>query len=696
MKKHLFLRPWLAAGLLLASILTAQAENQTENLVVTAARMPAEQLKTVGNITQLSAADIALNNAVHPNELGVQVPSVWISRGSGQEHLTAIRSPVLTGPGSCGAFLIMEDSIPTRPTGFCNVNQMFEVPTSMADQVEVIRGPANSLYGSNGLHGTINTLLPKPGSRPGSELSVEAGSNSFWRGKASWDSGPGESAWNAGLVYDHDGGYRDNSGYEQAKFYTKNRRELNNGVLSLNLSGSWLDQDTAGFIRGEDAYKEDDRFRNENPDAYRDATSLRASAKWAPTPGAVWSPEYRVHLRYSDMDFLQFFLPGTPVEENDQISGGFGVIARRDIGRGSSLSVGIDTEIARGTLEQFQDDPPPGFAQNRPQGQQYDYEVDSYMGAAFANLTTQLNERWELQAGLRAEYLKYDYDNKMLDGNTTADGSGCGTPPGTIECLYFRPEDRTDDFFDVAPNAGLLYRFSETTVGFINAVRGFRVPQATELYRLQSQQNVGDIDSVEIDSIESGVRHAGNKLQLETVAFYMKKRNDIFRTSAGINVDDGKSKHYGVEANLTWRIIDPVYLNMVGSWAKQKYDFDEPNAGLGESIEKGNEIDTAPQVLASARLGYEYLYGVAELEWVHQDEYFLDAANTEQYEGHDLLNVRLTFNPNETWGFGLRVMNLTDEKYADRADLFSPIGQFRYFPGREREVFAEISWRGGR
>ena len=325
------------ASFLLITTFQAPASENTENLVVTATRMPTEQLDTVGNITQLSAQQIGLNNAVHPYELAVQVPGTWIGRGNGQEHLTAIRSPVLTGPGSCGAFLIMEDNIPTRPTGFCNVNQMFEVPTVLAEHIEVIRGPANSLYGSNGLHGTVNTLLPAPGLNPGTELSIETGSNDYWRGAMKWDSGPGSNAWNAGFVYDRDGGYRDDSGYNQAKFYAKNRREINNGVLSFNLSGSWLNQDTAGFITGEDAYKQSDRFRNENPDAYRDASSLRASVGWVPDAGEVWAPEYRVFLRYSDMDFLQHFLPGKPKEKNDQFSGGFGVITRRDISDASTL-----------------------------------------------------------------------------------------------------------------------------------------------------------------------------------------------------------------------------------------------------------------------------------------------------------------------------------------------------------------------
>ena len=50
--------------------------------------------------------------------------------------LLAIRSPVLTGAGACGAFLLLEDGMPLRPTGFCNVNQLFEANTSQAAAIE--------------------------------------------------------------------------------------------------------------------------------------------------------------------------------------------------------------------------------------------------------------------------------------------------------------------------------------------------------------------------------------------------------------------------------------------------------------------------------------------------------------------------------------------------------------------------------
>jgi len=39
----------------------------------------------------------------------------------------------------------------------------------------------------------------------------------------------------------------------------------------------------------------------------------------------------------------------------------------------------------------------------------------------------------------------------------------------------------------------------------------------------------------------------------------------------------------------------------------------------------------------------------------------------------------------------VRVNNLTDELYADRADF--AFGNHRYFPGREREVYVQLGYR---
>ena len=42
------------------------------------------------------------------------------------------------------------------------------------------------------------------------------------------------------------------------------------------------------------------------------------------------------------------------------------------------------------------------------------------------------------------------------------------------------------------------------------------------------------------------------------------------------------------------------------------------------------------------------------------------------------------------WTLGARVMNLTDRRYAERADF--AFGNARYFPGRERALFVSAGW----
>ena len=55
------------------------------------------------------------------------------------------------------------------------------------------------------------------------------------------------------------------------------------------------------------------------------------------------------------------------------------------------------------------------------------------------------------------------------------------------------------------------------------------------------------------------------------------------------------------------------------------------------------------------------------------------------------MNLRLGWSPREDLRTSLRVDNLFDTAYADRADY--AFGNYRYFPGRDRTLFAELSWQ---
>jgi len=135
------------------------------------------------SLTHVARQQIVREAPKHPNELMDRVPGAWISRGSGQEHLTALRSPVLTGPGACGAFLVLEDQVPVRPSGFCNVNALFEVNIGQAKQVSVSRGPGTVIYGSNALHGVIDVRSADPDPASAATFGLEIGSDDYYRGR---------------------------------------------------------------------------------------------------------------------------------------------------------------------------------------------------------------------------------------------------------------------------------------------------------------------------------------------------------------------------------------------------------------------------------------------------------------------------------------------------------------------------------
>jgi outer membrane receptor protein involved in Fe transport len=660
-------------------------------VVVTATRSPQSLLTYAGSITRLSADDISWTGATHHSELVNQAPGAFIQRGSGEESLTALRSPVLTGAGSCGAFLFLEDGIPIRPVGFCNVNELFEVNYEQAAAIEVLRGTGSALYGSNAVHGIINVLNPGPEDLPPLGLALEVGPDEYVRGRLALSGAPGSATAGIAMHATHDGGWRDHSGLDEQKLSASLVQPTAQGELTLRLNATNLDQDTAGFILGKDAYKDPALARsNPNPEAYRKAWSVRASAQYLRPLANGDELDLRMVLRSSSMQFLQHFLLGQPVEKNGQDSAE--ILLSRTLGLGdrSRLTFGLDGELASGSLLQEQDGPtldgPPAANAIRPAGKQYDYIVDSTLLAPYLQWQQTLDERLTLTAGLRFEWLVYDYDNNMLDGNTDENGVPCPGPG----CLYTRPADRRDSFTNWGPRLGLNYRLSDSTAAWMMASRGFRPPEATELYRLQRGQQVADLGSERIDGLEAGIRHLGRTATVELAAFWMEKDNIILRDSFGFNVSGGRTRHRGIEYDLGWTMGHGWRLAASGTWALHTYEF---SGGIeqGEQVIRGDDVDTAPRQLHSARLGYDRGRLAAELEWQHVGAYWANAANTARYPGHDLLNLRLAFQLRRNLSATVRIANLADTAYADRADY--AFGDYRYFPGRGRAAFLEMSWQ---
>lgn len=668
------LRSLFSAVLVLAMVGRVHGvENTIEEVVVTAGSSIQARLGQSGSGTVLTSTEIQQIGATHASEALNRVAGVWVNRGSGQEHLTAIRSAVLTGSGACGEFSYLQDGIPIRPHGFCNINNLFELNTEQAAAVEVWRGPASAVLGGNALHGAINVITPVPDQN---SIAIEAGAYNFGRLSLQGGTEVAGHTIGAAFVGANSGGYRDASGYGQQKLSLSHLADFSGWAVRSHVTATLLNQETGGYVRGENAYENASlRTSNPNPEAYRDAWSLRLNSELSRD---AWT--LKPYLRRSQMAFLQHFLPGQPLEENDQSS--VGLIVERDISSAATqLSVGGHVEFMSGGLREFQAQPTTGsrfLVATRPAGLHYDYDVTSSLFAVFYNVDYSLSADTRLVHSLRAETLKYDYTNNHIVGNTKDDGTACGFGG----CLYTRPASREDEFTNLGARFGVEH---DTQLGMLYATAssGFRPPQITELYRLRGGQTIADLNSERLSALELGLRNEGLAIAL----FAENTRNYLFRDSEAYNVSDGRTRSRGLEISFS-RVIGKHNLSLATTYAQHKYAFDRAADGR-ETISSGNAMDSAPKWFGQAAWSTQISPALRhELELSAVGPYYLNAANTAEYAGHTVLNWRAQWQPRTDLEWSLRLMNVLDAEYADRADF--AFGSYRYFPAMPRHVYLGV------
>ena len=639
-------------------------------------------------VSVLSEEELDLILHTHYQEALSRVPGFSGNRNNGQESLMAIRSPVLTGSGACGAFLIAENGIPVRSAGFCNVNEMFDTHSEYAQSIEVIRGPASTFWGSNALHGLVNVRLPQPGEI--GELSLEQGPRGSYRAKTAIGSDNGNYKQSLYITGISEEGYRDDSGVDQQKASWLYEYTLANGIqMEGGFTYNNLNQETAGYVAGAKAYEDSDkRDTNPNPEAYRDSQSTRAWTRFTMESGD-WEITATPYFREVNMSFVQHYLPGQPIEDNEHRSIGIQIAAFRELNNNSSFSWGLDAESTDGAYKENQPNPTTGSLFVRrtiPQGMHYDYEVEATQFAVFANYETPLTDRLDLSIGARLENIDYEYDNLMLDGRTDANGVACGFGG----CRFSRPADRDDDFSDVSPKLGLSYELNGSHNFFVRAQRGIRAPQSTELYRLQGSQSVADLDSVELDSYELALQGAGSNWNYSASLYWMDKENEVLKDSNRMNLNGSHTKHQGFEVAVGYDLTNSLSLAGVYNLADHTYENDLVSGGQNIN---GNDIDTAPDHFGNLRLTYRPAENLlAELELVHMGEYYTNPENTASYDGHDLLNLRLQYDVNDDLMIYLNALNITDEEYAERADFSGWVGD-RYFPGEPARIFVGFTWK---
>ncbi|NNL87704.1 MAG: TonB-dependent receptor [Marinicaulis sp.] len=643
----------------------AQAE---DTIVVTAERRAAPIEDAPASIAVVDSDKLRRINADHIAEALARAPGVNLHRGSGAEHLTAIRSPVLTGGAGAGSFLFLENGVALRSAGFANVNGLFDANFEIADQIEIVRGPSGALYGANAIHGVINVLTPKPGAGLSVFAEVFGDTEARFKGKGVISGGNQAQQFLAGVSVTSEAGYRENAGLDQQKF---NLRHFANGdAYTIDTIFSFVntEQETAGFIFGRDTlFDRDARRTNDFPQAYRDAKSLRLQSTLALNLDEKTELRITPYGRWNEMEFPQHFLPSNALEENSHWSIGVQSAVYHDAGK-LSVITGVDAEYTEGALREFQER---STIFSFTQGLHYDYDVSAVNASVFLTADYALNSKTTVRAGVRVDGSTYQYENNAPDG---------------IVGRFLRLPDQTDKFLTASPKVSIRHHFSDAFSGYASYARGARPPQTTDLYRLQINQT-GDRARPElIDAFEAGFNASpAEAIQLSLAGYFMDKRNFFFRDADGFNVANGKTRHVGMEADVAITLHETFEIVSAVSWAAHTYRFNRATGNIFESIMSGADVDTAPRLLANTRVIWRPAPALTlEVEWRKIGEYFTDAANDHSYEGYDLVNIRGQAHLSDRLSAYVTLRNVGDTLYAERADF--AFGRERFFPGEERTL----------
>ncbi|MEM9014891.1 MAG: TonB-dependent receptor [Pseudomonadota bacterium] len=639
-----------------------------DEIVVTGERRAQPANRAPASLTLIREDTLRNVNADHVSEILSRVPGVSLHRGSGAEQLTAIRSPVLTGGAGAGSFLFLQDGVPLRSPGFANINGLLDAQYETASAIEVVRGPSGPLYGANAIHGVVNVLSPDYSDQPTAFLDIFGDSEDRfkWKGTGSTVIDFHELA--GAFSVTSEAGYRRDAGLDQQKVTLRHGSEFDGVSLDTIFAFHNLEQETAGFIFGEEALNDRERRRdNEFPFAYRDAKSARLQSTIAISAGAGEELRITPYARWNQMEFPQHFLPSNALENNDHWSVGLQSAYYWDRER-FSLIAGVDAEYTEGYLREFQSDP---TIFSFTQGLHYEYRVSAINASGFADATYRLGEQWRIKAGVRVDGTIYDYDNRTDDG---------------VVGRFLRPPDRTDRFITASPKISILRSLGDDRTVYASYARGARPPQTTDLYRLQINQTGDSARPEFIDSFEVGGRITiGDRFNLNAAAFFMAKQNFFFRDADGFNVANGKTRHVGVEADITVALTSRLKLVSALTYARHTYRFDRDVGRETEIISFGNDVDTAPRVIANTRLQWELVDRIRlEAEWISLGAYFTDAANENRYDGHNLLHLRASAEVTKNLTGYLTIRNVTDALYAERADF--AFGSDRFFPGEERTI----------
>jgi len=644
-----------------------------EPVSIKTSRIETKELKLPKAVTVIDAAQTrSLRQNLSLQEYLQQVPGLYIT---GANNFSQDLRISIRGFGARAAFgirgvKIIVDGIPeTTPDG---QGQIDNLNLEVVEQIEVLRGPASSLYG-NASGGTININTIDSPKKPLS-LSSTLGSYGFQKHSISSGFKNDNNSFIVNGNYIKTNGYRIQSGFENYNVNTKYKHRFSKKTkisLQANYTYNPLAEDAGGLTLEEiNEDREQARDRNitfktgENLKQFKIGTSFDYKISEV--------LDFSTYAFYANRDFGNKL----PFE-----SGGIVALNRNYFGNGANITMENNFNKIENKLQ---------FG--------YDLAAQYEQRKRFDNLIGEQGELVFDQLESFSSFGIYAIDNLEFGDFLIQTGIRFDTNVLKAEDDFLSDGDDSDKIVlnAFSPSFGATYSINKISAIFSNFSTSFETPALSELSS-NPNGNGGfneNLDAQKAFNIDLGYRYKNDATFVEAVAFYIETEDDLVPFELADFPDRtfyrnaGSTLRKGFELSLTQILVE----NLQFRGAYTLSDFTYTNYRLPSGNFEGNELPGLPKhkVYSSLLFTHKGLKILAEGNYV--SSLFADDANETEVPSYIVANLnfgyKLKFSKLETeLSFGIN--NLFNTYYFDniRSNAF---GKRYYEPAATRNYFGGI------
>lgn len=640
-------------------------KKEPREVVVTASKVEEPLADVPASVTTLKREAIEEARSLSLDAALDRIPGLQNQNVFGSDDVRiSIRGAGIRSNFGVRSLIVTLDGIPlTEADGQTRLDM---IDLNAVERIEVVRGPASTIYGGNAVGGVINLISRQGAKGFQADLQGEAGSFGFHKEYVSASGGGDAYDYFFSASHTAREGYRDHSDTRGERVHFNARMALDDKSDVRFLVGyANVDIHMPGPLT--EAQMEDDprqaRAANVTNDWGRFDDRLRVAALYTREVLDVLDVGATVFFDHRDLDHPIFqFLEINRLEAGGDLRGH---LKAPLFGRAHSLIGGLSF--------QFQEMDEQDYANVGGHRGALAADEDARVRNFGVYLQDELSilEDLKLTGGVRWSRITFELDDHFLSDGDQSDRIG---------------------FREVSPRLGLAWIPAEGVTLFGNVATGFETATLSEQTSGASGGFVG-LDPQKVVSFELGSRGefklVDRPVRYEAAVYRMKFRDEIIPITVGFTTtfqNAARTVHDGAELALGIDLVEG--LAFYAAYTFSDFEFTE-----GPS--DGNEVPGVPrhQIFSSLewRLPVPDPWGrlSAALEARRVEEFFVDDANTVENDAYTTLGLRLSHRW-ESFGAFFQVENLTDEEYSEFVQINGSFNQF-FHPADARAYYVGLS-----